>query len=296
MSQPDTTLMTQGLASVQAANVQITVNGTQATLGTQLAVRNGGTTTNGTLAGTTTNSGTITGGNVSNAGITWPATDAISTAGSTQATATQLATQFANVATTTAGQGVNLQQEGPGFLEIVINSGTSGFTAYPVQGGTATVNSNAATLGVFHPQGAIGVAVATKAGAIEMGGLNPLKHVGYTADSNAAAHTVAATALTSGDVLSVVDLTGSLAAGAALTLPTVAQLLADTPWGNLNAGFVVRFMNHSAGAQSWTITSNGSFVTNGTSTVPQATFRDFAISFVNGTSAVAQGIGGGNIV
>lgn len=243
------------------------------------------------------NGGTVTGNLVVLSGsLDLSAQDAVSAAGSTQATGTALTGQIANVATVTAGQGVNLLPSGVGLTEVVLNTGTALAQAYAAQGNTVdTINTIAGSIGVVIPPGGMGFFSSTKAGTIEAAGINP-KKVDYIANTASAAATLTAGSMTTGDVMNIIDMTGSLSGGAALTLPTVAAYLAALPFANLNSGKLVRIMNRSAGNFAWTLTNNGSFVTVGTSTVAQTTFRDFDVIVVNGTSVTATDCGGGTIV
>lgn len=243
------------------------------------------------------NGGTVTGNLVILSGsFDLSAQDAVSASGSTQATGTALTGQIANVASVAAGQGVNLLASGVGLMEVVMNTGTAGAIAYAAQGNTLdTINTISGSIGVLVPPGGMAFAASTKAGTIEVGGINP-KKVDYLANTASAAATLTAGSMTTGDVMNIIDMTGSLSGGAALTLPTVAAYLAALPFANLNSGKMVRIMNRSAGNFAWTLTNNGSFVTVGTSTIAQTTFRDFDVIVVNGTSITATDCGGGTIV
>lgn len=221
--------------------------------------------------------------------------DAISAAGSTQATGTQLTATLNNVATVSAGQFVNLPTMTPGRDIVVENTSATLLLVAPVQGATDTINGLAATAGIPVPANSIATFYCTNTGTINCYGINP-KKVGLVANTASAAATLTAVSVGGTDTFNVIDMTGSLSGGAALTLPTIAALQAVLPFVDINSGFVLRVMNRSAGAFSWTVTNNGSFVTAGTSTVAQTTFRDFAVDFVNGTSAVATDMGGGSIV
>lgn len=242
------------------------------------------------------NGGTVTGNLVILSGsLDLSAQDAVASAGSTQATGTPLTGQIANVSTVTAGQGVNVLPSGVGLVETVMNTGTAGAIAWAAQGSTDTLNNIAGSIGLVIPPGGMGFFASTKAGTIEVAGINP-KKVDYLANTASAAATLTAASMTTGDVMNIIDMTGSLSGGAALTLPTVAAYLAALPFANLNSGKMVRVLNRSAGNFAWTLTNNGSFVTVGTSTIAQTTFRDFDVIVVNGTSVTATDCGGGTIV
>lgn len=222
-------------------------------------------------------------------------TDAISAAGSTQATGTPLTATLNNVATVSAGQFVNLPAMVPGRDVTVENTSATLLLVAPVQGATDTINGLAATAGMPVPANSVATFYCTNAGTINCYGINP-KKISLVANTASAAATLTAVSVASNDTFNVINMSGSLSGGAALTLPTIAQVQGVLPFVDINSGFVLRIMNSSAGAFAWTVTNNGSFVTAGTSTVAQTTFRDFAVGFVNGTSAVATDMGGGSIV
>lgn len=289
---PDSLVLTgQVLQQVIADDLLVTpTGGSQQRLAAALS-QSGQTSVNQILTTPTITSGTMTGSIE-----TFAATDTITAAGSTQATGTALTTMFANIATVTAGQGANLQASAAGRFELVENTGTAASQLYAQQGNTVdTINAIAGSIGVSLPAGALAIAIATAAGKINAFGINP-KKAANVANTASAAATLAASSLTQADVLNVVNMTGSIGSGAALTLPTVASYLAALPFANLNAGTVLRIMDSGAGAGAWTLTANGSFTVAGTATVAQTTWRDFNIVVVNGTSVVATDIGGGTIV
>lgn len=150
MSTPDTILMTQGLSSVQAPNVLITVNGTQATLAVALETFNGGT-----ITGTVTNSGTISGGAVN------PATETVGSnvvsplvnfasivpAGSNLATATAInaKTVQLGVAASTTGVYISAASFPTNDPIAMVNSGTAAIHVY---GSAYTIDTIAGTTGV----------------------------------------------------------------------------------------------------------------------------------------------------
>lgn len=301
----DTLLVTgPAFAQTSAGAVLVTPNGgTQTTLAGAL-IANGGTQTNltisgGTIAAGTTlvNSGTISGGVETGVTVDFAATNTIAAAGSTQATGTPLTTPFNLVSTGTLGQGVNSLPSVAGLFELVVNGGTAGVQLLAQQGNTLDVFNalNVGSVGVLIPPGALSISVAEAAGAIQNFVVNP-KKAGYIANTASAAATLTAASLAQADVLNVVNMTGSLAGGANLTLPAATAYLAALAGAGLNSGSVLRVMNSSAGAASWTLTAGAGFGANGTLTIAQNTAREFAISVVNGTSCAAQDIGGLSII
>ena len=94
------------------------------------------------------------------------------------------------------------------------------------------------------------------------------------------------------------NMTGTLSAGAALTLPTGAQIVAAFPEPQTGQTFRLRIINSGAGAYAWTLTTAASGTTlSGTQTIAQNTFRDYQVTFTNATvgseSVTFQSIGTG---
>lgn len=121
---------------------------------------------------------------------------------------------------------------------------------------------------------------------------------------NTASNTTGFTATQSqimGAELTVLNLSGTLGAGAALTLPTVATLLATLTPQQAVVGSTVqlRILNASSAAFSWTVTTNTGWTLNGTMSIAQTTFRDFIVTVTGvgaSPTATIQEIGGGTIV
>lgn len=116
----------------------------------------------------------------------------------------------------------------------------------------------------------------------------------FTADNNNAAHTIALAAMGPARLVTL-NLTGALGAGAALTLPTVALLVAQL------AGFGValyssrlRIINSSGGAFAWTVTTAAGWTLTGTMTIAQNTFRDFDLSLQSLAAGTLQQVGTGS--
>lgn len=118
---------------------------------------------------------------------------------------------------------------------------------------------------------------------------------------NAAANTTGFTA-TQQQVMAAegtyLNLTGTLGAGAALTLPTVATLLATlTPQqAVVGSTIILRVINSSGAAFAWTVTTNTGWTLSGTMTIAQNTWRDFIVQLTNvgaTPTATIQAVGTG---
>lgn len=118
---------------------------------------------------------------------------------------------------------------------------------------------------------------------------------------NTASNTTGFTATQSqimGAELTVLNLSGTLGAGAALTLPTVATLLATLTPQQAVVGSTVqlRIVVSQSAAFSWTVTTNTGWTLNGTMTLAANTFRDFIVTITAvgaSPAATLQAIGSG---
>lgn len=133
------------------------------------------------------------------------------------------------------------------------------------------------------------------------GGVGP-NNAGY--NTNAATADVA---LTAADIqgpatqafcsMVILNMTGVLAAGHNAALPTVASLIAAFGLSGLGKFcYVLRIINTSSGAFSWTLTNGGdaNWTLNGTMTVAQNAFRDFLVTLdATAATATVQAIGTG---
>ena len=97
----------------------------------------------------------------------------------------------------------------------------------------------------------------------------------------------------------VLNLSGTLGAGAALTLPTVATLISTlTPQqAVLGSSTGLRIVNSSGAAFAWTVTTNTGWTLNGTSqAIAQNTWQDYIITLTNvgaTPTATMQAVGKG---
>ena len=117
----------------------------------------------------------------------------------------------------------------------------------------------------------------------------------YNTNAAAAAATLTAANITGAQTEVVLGLTGTLAGGAALTLPTVASVLALVPSLTVGQNYILRVININAGF-TWTMTAGTGWTISGTATVPSTSFRDFIVSITSVTNATAtlQNIGSGS--
>ncbi|AOI70848.1 hypothetical protein [Burkholderia ubonensis] len=128
-------------------------------------------------------------------------------------------------------------------------------------------------------------------------GINPLQEAIYNSASNTTAFTASGSQI-SGAAQCFFNLTGTLGAGAALTLPTVANLIASLPSvvqaNPIGLTWQLRVINSSGGAFAWTVTTNTGWTLSGTSqAIAQSTFQDYVVTITSATTASMQAVGKG---
>jgi hypothetical protein len=126
-------------------------------------------------------------------------------------------------------------------------------------------------------------------------GMNPLQEAVYNADAATASKTLSGTEM-SGAAQVFLGFTGTFGAGGALTLPTVANLIASLPSvvqaNPVGITWQLRVINVGT-TQTLTMTTNTGWTLNGTMTLATATFRDFVVTITSATTAVIQNVGSG---
>lgn len=127
--------------------------------------------------------------------------------------------------------------------------------------------------------------------------INPWQAAIYNAATNTTGFTASQSQIM-GAESTVLNITGTLGAGAALTLPTAAVLQATLTAQQAVVGSttLLRVINSSGGAFAWTVTTAAGWTLNGTMTVAQNTWRDFIVTITGvGASAAMtlQSIGTG---
>lgn len=126
--------------------------------------------------------------------------------------------------------------------------------------------------------------------------VNPLQETNYNVATNVAAFTATGPQI-SGAAQNFLNLSGTLTAAIALTLPTVAALLASMP-ANIQANpvgvnFQLRILNSGAGAFAATVTTNTGWTLTGNLAVANLKFVDYIIQFTTATTATIQSVGSG---
>lgn len=129
-------------------------------------------------------------------------------------------------------------------------------------------------------------------------GMNPFQEVSYSADAATASKTLSGQEICGG-AQTYVAFTGTFAAAGALTLPTLANLIAALPQvlqaNPIGICWQLRIINVGT-TQTLTVTTNTGWTLNGLMTIATATFRDFVVT-IGGTVAapvaVIQNVGSG---
>lgn len=118
----------------------------------------------------------------------------------------------------------------------------------------------------------------------------------YTANTATTSTVATAASLTGNGGFVVLDMTGSLGAGATLTTPTAAALIAQLPSFKSGGSYVVRIINRTAATNAWTLTAGSNVTVTGTATIAAAAWVDWVVT-LNQTLAtptvVFQRIGAG---
>ncbi len=128
-------------------------------------------------------------------------------------------------------------------------------------------------------------------------GINPLQECIFNAATNTTAFTAAGSQI-SGAAQVFFNLSGTLGAGQALTLPTVANLIAALPAAvqasPVGLTWQLRVINSSGGAFAWTVTTNTGWTLAGTSqAIAQNTWQDYVVTITSATTATLQAAGKG---
>lgn len=126
------------------------------------------------------------------------------------------------------------------------------------------------------------------------------KAVGNLVELIGANTSTAAATMAAGDMLNgIVNFTGTLSGGTAMTVPAIADILAaleqQTPVDGL-WGKIIRIVNNGTG-QTITVTGGGTTgcTISGTATVANNTWREFALVITSPTTYTMTNIGGGNL-
>jgi hypothetical protein len=127
---------------------------------------------------------------------------------------------------------------------------------------------------------------------------NPWPATAFNAATNTASFTATQQQIMAAET-TVLALTGTAGAGVALTLPTVAVLLATLTPQQAQVGSTIWLRIQNSTSQTVTVTTATGWTLNGTMTLSTATFRDFLVQLTNvgaTPTATVQNIGGAAMV
>lgn len=215
--------------------------------------------------------------------------DAVSAAGTSQATGTQLAALLNTVGTVAAGTGVNLPASAVGLEVVVINTGANPLLVYPFIGATDTINGIAATVGVAILPGSAAQFNCTAVGAWTAQ-VATTKTAAFNTNSATSSVTLTAANITGGAAAVDLALTGALGGAANAQLPTVASMVLAMHSPVVGSSFRLRICNQSSGAFSWTVTTNTGWTVTGTMSIAQNTWREFVVTLNSLTTATIQNV------
>lgn len=213
----------------------------------------------------------------------------------TQAGATLITADITTVNTSTAATaGTN---SGDGVLLPVVGSGTDRIllinnTANPIQvygNGTDTVNGIAGATGIAFPPYSGATFIEASPGAWQCV-LDAAPAAGFAANTATSAATLTAASVASGVDAVDIQMSGTLGAGAALTLPLVTDLVKSMYSPTIGSSFRLRITNASSANFAWTTTTNTGWTLTGTMTIAQNTWREFVVTLTSLTTATLQSV------
>lgn len=212
-----------------------------------------------------------------------------------QTGATPITTSMARFTTVaSAGDSSLLMAAAAGLSITVINAGAAIMNVFPA--GTDQINGLGASNAYAVPVGGVVDFFCTLAGQWHtlssfLGGAQQT----YAAAANTTNFTATGAQISGGSVSALLDLTGTLGSSQALTLPTVAALVAAMTVAGLNpqAGLTYELeICYRNGTNTWTVTTNTGWTLTNTMTITGAgVTRRFIVSLQSLTAATLTSIG-----
>lgn len=215
----------------------------------------------------------------------------------TQAGAYQLSSQYSRVDTSTAhsattglGDGVALPLAASlaGSFFVLHNNTSNIIQVYTSAAGSDTLNGQTGSIGVAQAPNSVEIYYVTAASTWQVGASR--KFASFKTNTATGDATLAAANISGGSASVDLAMTGALAAGGALTLPTVANLAATLPGLTIGHSYRLRICNQSSNNFAWTVTTNTGWTVTGTATIAQNTWREFVITFTSLTAATIQNV------
>lgn len=220
--------------------------------------------------------------------------DAVSAAGTTQATATPMTGALNTVSTVAAGTGVNLPASAAGLLVTVTNAGANPLLVYPAQGASDTINGVAATSGLLQHVGSIATYFCSLAGVWRALTVTPIQAVFNTITTAGTNSNLTAGNITGGESNVDLNLASGATAGFTITLPTVASLVQSLHGVSIGQSYRLRMINRAG--FTGTVTTNTGWTLTGVMTLATITARDFDVTLTSLTTATIQDVGGFAVV
>lgn len=215
----------------------------------------------------------------------------------TQAGAYALSTQYSRVDTSTAHSATTLLGDGvalplssslAGSFVVLRNNTTNYIQVYGTS--SDTVNGIAGSSGVAQLPLTTEVYYCSGANTWHRVGQGTTRLAAYTTNTATTDATLDAANISGGRASVDLALTGALAAGSAITLPTVAALLLTMDGPTVGSTFRLRITNRSSANFAWTVTTNTGWTLAGTLTIAQNTWREFVVTITSTSAATAQSV------
>lgn len=215
----------------------------------------------------------------------------------TQAGAYALSTQYSRVDTSTAHSATTLLGDGvalplstalAGSLFVLHNNTSNYIQVYG--SGSDTVNGIAGSTGFAQLPNTLEVYQCASANKWHRVPGGATRLAAYTTNSATTDVTLDAANISGGRASVDLALTGALAAGSAVTLPTVANMLATMDGPTVGSSFRLRITNRSSANFAWTVTTNTGWTLAGTLTIAQNTWREFVVTITSTSAATAQSV------
>lgn len=212
-----------------------------------------------------------------------------------QASGLRLNYRLSQVSTVaTAGDSVVLPISLPGQSMTVINSGAAALAVFP--NGSETINGLAASASVTLPANSTATFVCAVQGTWFVDITADVSVAAVYNTNSATIDTIATAAnFTGSTTMVVLNMTGALGAGKALTVPSVATLVAAIPNAQPGTSYLLRIINSSSGNFAWTVTTATGWTLTGTMTIAQNTYRDFILTLTSLSAVTLQSVGVGTI-
>lgn len=115
----------------------------------------------------------------------------------------------------------------------------------------------------------------------------------YTTSAATSGTTATAALMVGGAGTVVLNMTGTLGAGANLTTDTAANIIAALNNPVIGLSYTLRIINSSSAAFSWTVVAGSGVTLTGTATIAQNTWREYQVILTSLTAVTLQNIGTG---